>query len=143
MTAEITSNQRRAQSERYFNGCKCFVNCNATKIADKFFTENEIYKLNFKCKTWAAVCKVTTKLCVEALKTVLPKGCIVKYARNAGCSCGCSPGYNVTNIGHSDLYNTNLHVEVTVDTTEFEAMMPLFKVKLDKEIKLNNELCPV
>lgn len=143
MTAVITSKHRRGGSNRYFNGCKCFVTCNATDVADKFFMSNEIYKLNFKCKTWTAVRKVATKLCIEALRTVLPQDCIIKYSRNAGCSCGCSPGYNVTNIGHSDLYNTHLHVDVTVDTAEFEAMMPMFKVKLDKEIKLNNKLCLV
>ena len=66
------------------------------KVADEWFTKNDISRLNFKCKTWDKVCRIVNKAQADLLKELFSEGVkSITYSRKAGCGCGCSPGFVV------------------------------------------------
>lgn len=141
-TAVVTGERLRI-GERYISsGCNCFVESNATKIADKFFYDNNIFQLDFKCKTWGKICRLVDKLNVEALKIIFPGQCTIKFSHKTGCSCGCSPGYKVRKAPSNNFTynNKDVWVDVCVDTSKLEQMLPKFKQMLEEEISANTVL---
>lgn len=67
---------------------------NPDRIIDTWFDKNDIRSLEFKCKTWAKAKRLAHKYIYKQLKELVPCKSIL-YSRNAGCSCGCSPGFFV------------------------------------------------
>lgn len=70
----------------------------ARNIADReYFTKHEIYKLNFKCASWARVggfaAAIEASKAAEAIKAAFGVNVELKFSQKAGCSCGCSPGF--------------------------------------------------
>lgn len=104
---------------------------------DKWFMDNKIFMLNFKCKTWNKMIRYVTKIESESIKKALNlnSNATVTYSRKAGCSCGCSPGYIVKN----DCFNKKIWINFEYDITEFENMIPKFDQMLKKEIEANGE----
>jgi hypothetical protein len=141
-TAEITSIRPRLHSnrERYLpSGCVVHVDCNATNLIDSFFSENEIYLLGFKCKTWGKVSRLGTKATIVSLREIFGDDTSIKWSRTAGCACGCSPGYRVGNLPYGSPYtNKNMSVKVVTDVSAIKGALPGFKIDLDKEIAKNS-----
>jgi hypothetical protein len=157
-TAKITDKRRRTtfgpgRSSYITDGFNVYLgSCPATALIDKWFNENEVYSLMFKCKTWTKLKNLATKLTIAAMRTnIVATGpgdgekCQITYSRNAGCSCGCSPGYRIRKINRNDpqtvqygsenLSNHDLWMDVKCDTTELEAKLPTFTEMLKKELK--------
>ena len=132
-------NNRYNDSGRYQISGRVYSNSNLSDRLDKWFTDN-IFMLDFKCKTWNKlrniVTKIESKSILEGLDMTSNKDASVKYSRKAGCSCGCSPGYVIKNEYRYS--NRNLHVNMEYDITEFEKMIPKFDQLLKKEIEANN-----
>lgn len=81
---------------------KVFVqDSKASDLADEFFNDKKIHSLHFKCKAWAKVKNFATKIegqeIRRALREFAPSAKIksVSFSEKAGCSCGCSPGFNI------------------------------------------------
>lgn len=142
LSAIVTDKRFRVKKRYISAGCNCYVESNATKIADKFFYDNEIFRLDFKCKTWDKIKRIVDKLNIEALKIIFPEQCTIRFSHKTGCSCGCSPGYRVRNVASNNFAYNNSDVWVTVDvnTSKLESMLPKFKQMLEEEISANTEL---
>lgn len=69
----------------------------ASELADGFYNDNQLWKLEFKCKTWSKVESAANRIdipnIVRHLESQYNDAIELKYSRNAGCNCGCSPGY--------------------------------------------------
>lgn len=100
MNAKIRKIQPYSQSRS--QKARVFVYSNATKIADDWFNENEVWSLKFKSKTWQKMGRLLHKInrpvIAEQLKCDVKD---VKYSVYCGCSCPCSPGYNAFNVDYS------------------------------------------
>lgn len=139
MSIKITSNrQREARGMGWWNKSRAYVDSNATKfIDDEFFSKHKIYNLDFKCKAWAAIGREAHKLNIAEMKTILGDKVEIVYSHKAGCSCGCSPGYKITNVNNSlaaEYKGKDLWFDIEVDITALKAMLPKFEAKLAKEI---------
>jgi len=82
------------RTDTFKNG-RIFVDSNINDLIDDWFRENEIHKLDFKCKTWSSLKRKATSMILPELRKISGvEG--AKYSHKAGCQCGCSPGYIVT-----------------------------------------------
>jgi hypothetical protein len=140
MSIKVTSNRsRQAKGTGWWNSSRAYVDSNATKFIDEeFFAKNKIYMHNFKCKAWAAIGREAHKLNIAEMETILGNKAEIVYSHKAGCSCGCSPGYKVSNIDNAEYRGKDIWFEIEVDITALKAMLPKFEAKLKKEI-LDNE----
>lgn len=144
MTATVTSNKRRVYPDRIiYGGCNVFIKSPANKIIDDWFMSKGVYGFDFKCKTWAKLKTIASKLNIEAIRTVFGNECDIVYSASAGCSCGCSPGYKVRNLSHEQMNeycNRDVWMDLNVDTSKLERDMPIFDLMLEKEVARNDEL---
>ena len=67
---------------------------NPERIISDWFDKNKIGRLEFKCNAWSKAKRLAHKYIYKQLKELVPCKSIL-YSRNAGCSCGCSPGFFV------------------------------------------------
>lgn len=141
MKATITSVNPRSYKERPISGAKLFIssdeNC-PDSVIDKWFSDNEIYLLNFKCKTWSKVKGLSTRKMKGPLKELV-KCFKMNYSHKCGCSCGCSPGYNVTDPLNKEHVNTNIYVKCEGVPNDADELRDLLELKylpmLKDEIK--------
>lgn len=116
-------------TEKYHpNGCmKLFVDNNAiSKICDDWFEANNIRDMQVKSSAWDFICKTAFGMIEQKIAkhfSIDPK--FVRYSRKCGCSCGCSPGYNVRLPAGHDQANHNAWANVDsdidgLDTTSLE-----------------------
>lgn len=129
---------RRHPVKPIWHGCNVYAESNADKAIDAFFNENKIWSLDFKCKTWAKMKSAATKLTVAAMREVFGETAKIAYSHKAGCSCGCSPGYKVREMGEGREYeNHDVWAKITVNVNELVAKLPAYKLALDAEIAAN------
>lgn len=144
MTATVTNNKRRVYPDRIiYGGCNVYVNSPANDIIDKWFMSKGIYNFDYKCRTWSKLKKVVNKLNIDAMRTVFGDKCDIVYSVNAGCSCGCSPGFKVRNLSHEQMNeycNRDVWMKLDVDTSKLERDMASFDLMLEKEEAANNKL---
>ena len=126
-------NSRRAKPGRSL----VYVNSPFDDIVDEFGSRNKIWNLDFKSKTWSAVCREATKYNIKALKTIFPEAVSIKFSAKAGCSCGCSPGYivqtNSTSLGTNNW--------VTIEATR--TILDMFRASIfstRREFELREEI---
>lgn len=137
-TIRVSQNQRKTGI--YIN------NSPLNEVADKFATENGIYFARFKSKVWSKI-----KRMVNTAHTPLIKSCIpdalkekfvddvgeftISYSDNAGCSCGCSPGY-VLRRNSNVCYNIWVTVEATEkEVSEFTQKVNALLPEWEKEVE--------
>lgn len=142
-TMKVSQIQKRSYRDRFIpNGFNVYLKSNATDLIDKFFTENKIYGLSFKSKTWSKMCRMAEKLNIAAMRTVYGSTPDIKYSIHTGCSmCPCSPGYRVRKATCPTLReyaNCDIWASAKVDVTELAVMMPKFKKMLKEEIVYHN-----
>lgn len=145
MKATITSTRNRTYPNRYIpNGFNVYVKSNVSNLIDDWFHENEVWSLDFKCKAWNKLKNAANKLNIAAIRSVVGFNCDITYSVYAGCSsCPCSPGFRIRKcIGGSAHINRDVYMDIEVDTSEIEAMLPKYTEMLKKEIELNSELVP-
>lgn len=150
MKAEITTSYKQSYyPDRFINGFNVFVKCNASKLIDEWFSENKIYSLDFKCKTWSKAKRAASKLTIGAMREKLfGDEYAINYSLYAGCSCPCSPGYRVrrkkdsNTVGfftkldpNTNIVNHNLWVTVEVDVSALKERLPELTKELQEEIK--------
>jgi len=87
-------------------------------VVDKWFTDNEIIDLSFKCKTWSNVARLATKATSPLLKQLFPEALSITFSRKAGCKCGCSPGYIMKH--EPNQYGRNFWVDIEGTPEEIE-----------------------
>lgn len=124
MNAQIKKIQN--YSGRPVKRARVFVGSNATSIADDWFNKNELWSVKFKSKTWSKLGRLVNKINREAISSLLE--CNTKdvvYSVHCGCSCPCSPGYNV--------YNTNkngkgIWVNIEADDAELKPLNDYLKI---------------
>ena len=138
MQATITSSSRRPFGDRFINkGFNVFVESSASKLIDKWFNDNEIYKLDFKCKTWSKLKRAAIKLEIKAMRELFGDDCKIAYSVHAGCSCPCSPGFRVRNCEgkrNVEHFNHDVWMDIKGDTSSIEALLPKCLELLKKEI---------
>lgn len=145
-TCQITSNHDRhctGREKRTPLGCTVSVKSNATDKASEWFNRHDVGGIRWKCKTWGRVSGAGNKLTIKALREIFGADADIKFSMYAGCSmCPCSPGYRVRNLT-GDLVkeygNKALWVEVSEDTTAFEASFPKFDEALKAEKATHNQ----
>jgi hypothetical protein len=116
---------------------RVFVESNASSIADDWFSENEVYSLRFKSKTWAKMGRLLHKINGKYISELLECNTKdVKYSANCGCSsCPCSPGYNV--------YNTNkngkgIWVNIQADGAELKPLKDYINIaNLELQVEIS------
>lgn len=139
MNAEITSMNDRYRERPLFNGCNVFVECDITDLVDSWFRDNDVYRLDFKCKTWNKLKTRASKVTIKALRTIFGDECKITYSIYAGCTCPCSPGYRVRSLNDKQYNNKSIWVTIT-NTEAVEALraeLPKFTEMLNKEIEEN------
>jgi hypothetical protein len=109
-------------------------------IADDWFNEKKIYNLDFKCKTWNKVLRKCNRAVNAAIKEILSDVKSIHYSRNAGCSCGCSPGHIVKFDKSVDFNDAWAVVKTSKeDCEEFRAWLKTLDEELAAEIIVGNE----
>lgn len=145
MKMQITSTSRRSFRERMIpNGFNLFVESNATTLVDKFFNDNKIYELRFKCKTWGKVMRMATKLNIAAMRKFFKdEPCDISFSHYAGCSmCPCSPGYRVRKAfaePFRQYANNHVWAKIEVDVSSIEKILPKMVEALQAEIAANSK----
>lgn len=124
---------------RHPHGClKLFVHNNVlTDIADKWFNDNEIYKMQIKSSAWAVILKNLLGTIEQKIAKhfgIDPK--FVKYSRKCGCSCGCSPGYNVRLPAGHDQTNHDAwaNVDTDIDGLDIASLEHVITHKVPKRL---------
>jgi len=74
---------------------ECLKKYNPERIVDQWFKDNKISELEKKSKAWSRAKRLANKYLYKYIKELVPCKSI-QYSRNAGCGCGCSPGFFVT-----------------------------------------------
>ena len=144
MKATITQTSHRFH-ERYINrGFNVFTNSNASDLADSWFSEKEIYSLDFKCKAWSKLKRAVTRLEIKTMRKLFGDDCKILYSLYTGCSmCPCSPGYRVRKCEgehNRDHFNHDVWVNIEVDTSPLEALLPVCEKMLKEEIIAYKEI---
>jgi hypothetical protein len=138
-TGTLDKSRRRTYPERFIaDGFNVYRESNLTKAIDKFFSDNEIYALGFKCKTWSRLGNKVTRIEAEAIRSLLklPDTVEIKWSAKAGCSCGCSPGFKVRKAKNSKLENCDVFITLKFDDlSEIRKDITKAKEDLKKEIK--------
>jgi len=132
-----TRTVKRNYPEKRITGAKLYIDSNehgADSIIDEWFNKNEIWKLDFKCKTWSSVKRLGTKAVVAALREKFPTEKI-SYSVNAGCSCGCSPGYNMKQLTDIDMNNSENWITLEATEDEGDELRELLKTKFLPKLK--------
>lgn len=71
-------------------------NCEIVALLDRWFDEHDIHALKVKSKAWTKIRNAGMNIVERKVADhfrVDPKN--VKWSRNCGCSCGCSPGITI------------------------------------------------
>jgi hypothetical protein len=132
MKAVITSSQ---PNFKLHSSAKVFVQSNADKLVDTWFSDQKVYALEFKSKTWSKMKALAAKANVAALRQIFDGK--LSYSHKCGCSCGCSPGYNLRNISNdkiADLARKEFWVDVETETDAIEKYIPFAHLELQLEI---------
>lgn len=135
---KVTQVRARRYPDRLIQGARVYVDSSAGKAVDKFFSENKIAALKFKCSTWNAVKRKAVESDVADMKTIFGEDAEIRWSRTAGCSCACSPGYVVEGKIKPEFRNSDVWVEIKTSTAHITKLFPDFKKKLAAEIAKKN-----
>lgn len=135
---KVTQVRLRRYPERPIQGARVYVTSTCGKEVDKFFSDNKIHSLNFKCSTWNSLKRKAVESDVADLKTIFGEDAEIKWSRTAGCSCGCSPGYVVDGKMKPEFRNSDVWVNIETSATHITKLFPDFKKKLTAEIAKKN-----
>ena len=133
--------QTKSREKVSYGHSVVYTECALTKLVDnEFFNKHEVYNLDFKCKTWTALCNYVNKQTIASLQVLFP-GDTIKFSAKAGCNCGCSPGFRVT---HHNPNTRGRYVWVDVECEESELettrkALAFYNAKLQFEIAANNK----
>jgi hypothetical protein len=138
----LKSKRPRTHSDggRYIDdGFNVYADSNLSSAIDEFFTANKIYGLSFKCRTWTKLKNFVSRVEAASLKErfSLEDSAAVKYSHKAGCSCGCSPGFQVRKTRKSLIAfrNHSVYVKLDYDLAPIKAVLPAFESMLKAEIE--------
>jgi hypothetical protein len=138
----LKSKHARTYSDggRYIdNGFNVYADSNLSSAIDEFFNANKIYSLSFKCRTWTKLKNFVSKVEAASLKESfsLEDSAAVKYSHKTGCSCGCSPGFQVRKTRKSliEFRNHSVYVKLDYDLAPIKAVLPAFESMLKAEIE--------
>ena len=105
------------------------------RILDQWFDDWKIHELSKKSEAWSKAKRIGNKYVYKAIKSLVPCKSVV-YSRNAGCSCGCSPGYIVNTPEDTELIGTTIDMEVYLTSDErdeliskLEALSPIIALE--------------
>jgi hypothetical protein len=135
---KVSQIRKRKYPEKQISGVRAYVSSSAGEVVDKFFNENAIYGLRFKCNTWNALKRKATASDIADLKTVFGQNVQIRYSSTAGCSCGCSPGYIIDGEIAAEYRNTDVWVDIKTPTAHIVKLLPDFTKKLAAEITKKN-----
>lgn len=97
---------------------RVFPKSNATDLADEWFSKNGVYSLEFKSKTWQKIGRLINKINRPVIANLLESDLKnVQFSAYCGCSCPCSPGYNV--FSPRDKFK-GMGVSVNIEASEGE-----------------------
>lgn len=128
----FTLNTNKKSDKRGYKSQVYIGDCEITEIADDFFMKNEIFLLDFKCKTWAKIRRKVTSIHRPILLDYL-NGEKVSYSAKAGCQCGCSPGYIVDSIEFTNRSLWGDFEFTEEEVAEFKEWMKGMPALLEKE----------
>lgn len=139
MKAHIVHQTPNALNHRR-NTIKVYCESSGDELIQDFFYEN-IAQLGFKCKTWSKLTRFVNKLTSAAIKEHFPDKSLksLRFSHKCGCSCGCSPGWNVKFEGGSESkYPEDVWMSTTC-SVEDTAAINLKVERLIPELKLEIE----
>jgi hypothetical protein len=137
----------RVGERRFFQGAKMFVKTNADPLLDSVFSKTDLISARFKSKAWSRLSAKVTKLVVTAIRSHynLPTADVsIAFSQVCGCSCPCSPGYNVRARSEAgtellcdkSLYNTNVYANIVFDE---ETLAPIEAARDEFFVEYENE----
>jgi hypothetical protein len=119
--------------DRHYNATalKVYVSNTALhKLADRWLTENNILDMAVPSKAWSMIVRHLNKVIEKKLADyfeVPASDC--KWSRKCGCSCGCSPGFNIKDTPYS-YCSVRAKVGITSDEiAEFQKLIVSSKLK--------------
>ena len=92
------------------------------RILDQWFSDWKIYELSKKSEAWSKATRIGNTYIYRAIKKLVPCKSVI-YNRNAGCSCGCSPGYIINTPEDTELVGTTVDMEVYLTPDERDELM--------------------
>lgn len=115
------------------------------QLIAKWFSDNNIYRLEFKSKAWSYISKKRNALFAERINKLLKLAPDqrVTFSYTAGCSCGCSPGFLIKQNGRNiprisingQLFDS---IWVDIDSADLVSNIQEYIIKANK--KLSTEL---
>jgi hypothetical protein len=111
---------RRSDEDRRRNAGRSiiYIESPLDKVADRWFTANEIMCVPFKCKTWKKISRMATKTTLASLKELFPEALRITFSAKAGCRCGCSPGYIMKHPANQ--FGRTFWVDIEASESEIE-----------------------
>lgn len=111
-------------------------------LDNDLFDVLRIRSLNFKCKAWSKAVSASSKIQAKNIKELLqlPEATKVVYSSKAGCSCGCSPGYVISNIPLDHKCRTHqAHIKMVYNDEEAKWYAESFKKSIQDEIAQHDQ----
>jgi len=111
------------------------------KALDKWFDNNEIWKLKYKSKAWTFLTNWRNKIYAWQIRGAMQLSNLatVNFSGKCGCSCGCSPGFNVKDpVNLPEQYRKH-NVWAAIDSSVVDEAILKAVIKMANEI-LKQEL---
>lgn len=120
--------------------CKVYVDGDNAidKLLNDWYSANNIHTLTFKSRAWSWLSNQRHRLFGKLLAQALDvEAKDVKFSHKAGCSCGCSPGFNVMLPQRALQYTrSNVWADITIndqDALKFKDLCQQANVKLTQD----------
>lgn len=119
----VTINMNRLDYDRRSNKTIVYVeDTKLHKIADAWFTKNNLYSLRVRSKAWKMICRYISSKCGFHLASHFKlEQSRVKFNHKAGCSCGCSPGF-VIKPAPEGLSSHNVWADIKVTESDVQGL---------------------
>ena len=95
--------KKEERADHQVKKARAYVYSNLIGRADDWYLENKVYGLKFKSKAWAKVSRFVNRKVNQAIMDHVEGVTGSVYSKNAGCTCGCSPGYILDGLNYMSL----------------------------------------
>jgi hypothetical protein len=152
-TADLKISPITDYTERRKKGARAFIQSNLVDCTTEVYSENELYNVEWKSKSWTKLSSYATRSTAKALraKLELSENISVTFSVYAGCSCSCSPGYIIRGkngegeheLRLKGLVNSNVYGKIKFNDNalaDFVKRRDLFNTEFSEECRANNKV---
>ena len=140
--------RRRRKWNKTSVDAKVYINTNKVdNLVDDWYQRNELYRATFKSKAWSIITRARNRVIVKAIKEQIPlcDSANVRFNHKCGCSCGCSPGFDVRDSNLEEEHCNKYWLVPEVSTDDIKVIEsaiakanPLFKEEKRKTEEKND-----